>query len=109
MNEDVKVSKVFSRIVDLMLVRGITNINALPGCAEIKVDEQWEISVNGHSEPMKCRCGSEVPPYAAFIKFNGWPAGVLTPYGGIIAAGRLANEGALLDALGAAIAEAEGS
>ena len=105
MKEHVEVSTVFARIVDLMLVRGITNIKALPGCAEIKVDEQWEIAFNGHAKPMKCSHGPEVPPYAAYLQFNGWPTGIITARGGYgIAAGELTNEAALLEALEAAIA-----
>jgi len=32
-----------------------------------------------------------VPPFNCYVEFNGWPAGVFNPFGGIIAAGELAN------------------
>ena len=101
------ISPLFSRIIDLMLARGISNIKDLPGCAELRIDKQWEIAVNGHREPMKCSHGTEVPAHAAYLQFNGWPAGIITPYGGVVAAGSLANESTLLEAIEIAIAGAK--
>lgn len=38
-------------------------------------------------------------PVQAKIKFNGWPAGVIDPLGGIIAAGQAANEDSFIAAI----------
>ena len=104
MNDIGRISVLFERLVDLMLVRGFSNIKDLPGCAEIRIDERWQVAVNGHSEATKCSHGPEIPAYAAYVQCNGWPAGIITPYGGVVAAGKLANEATLLEAIDAAIA-----
>jgi len=72
-------------------------------CWEFSVDENWYIAVNGHDKPRLCSNGVSVDPYTAYIAWNGWPAGILGPSGGPIAAGRLVNEQALCEALQAAI------
>jgi hypothetical protein len=46
----------------------------------------WEISLDGAN-------------LRASIKFNGWPAGIIDPAGGIIAAGGIANEDAFIAAI----------
>ncbi len=46
----------------------------------------WEIALNGQK-------------ISASLKFNGWPAGVIDPQGGIIAAGDVANEDAFIAAI----------
>lgn len=57
----------------------------------------WQVCMNGTPEtirvdpPDSMGC-DEVPPVHAAIFFNGWLAGVLSPFGGWIAAGEAANE-----------------
>jgi hypothetical protein len=69
------------------------------GCWECDIDGTWWVAVNGHTEPRKCTRGFEVPPYEAYVEFNGWPAAVIHPYGGGIVAGAAANEDMLIEAL----------
>ena len=62
------------------------------------VDDRWVVKVNGHREQVE-----SVPPFSALLEFNGWPAGIIDPFGGTIAAGELANEDTFIAAMEAAI------
>jgi hypothetical protein len=99
----------FARIADLGCALGVRDINKLPGCWEHQIDKQWWIALNGHREPMKDSHGFEVPPFSAAVEYNGWPAGIIDPSGGIIAAGSCANENTFIDALIAATEKTMGS
>jgi len=68
------------------------------GCWERQLGEWW-FAVNGHDGPRKCSHGVEVQPYHCYVEYNGFPAGLMTPFGGVIAAGRIANEDAFAEAL----------
>lgn len=94
-----QVCEAFARIADLAIHLGVTNINLLPGCWEHQIDAKWWIAMNGHKEPIKTSEGDIVHPFNAFIKYNGWPAGVVDPGGGVIAAGSGANEDTFIEAL----------
>lgn len=78
-------------------------LNKHPGCWEREIGEWW-IAVNGHEDAIKCSHGAEVPPFNCYVEFNGWPAGLFDPLGGIIAAGAAANEETFAAAVEAAIA-----
>jgi hypothetical protein len=58
----------------------------VPGVTFDRVVGPWEISLNGAN-------------LQAALKFNGWPAGVIDPGGGIIAAGNAANEDTFIAAI----------
>ena len=96
-----RVSEAFSEIVELGIALGVKDIAKTPGCWEHRVDEHWWFALNPHSEPTTCSKSAGVPlkPFCVYVEFNGLPAGVLNPKGGTIAAGRLANEDALIEAL----------
>ena len=96
---DGKLSEAFVRVAELARALGVRDINQLPGCWEVQVDGRWWLAMNGHGHMVKASDDAEVPPYSAWIKFNGWPAGVISPTGGVIAAGRLANEDIFIAAL----------
>lgn len=96
------ITEAFAEIVKLAERRGVARINDLPGCWEPEIGGEWKIALNGHREPAKSSSGAEVPPFSAYIEYNGWPAGVIDPSGGIIAAGECANEDAFIAALRAA-------
>ena len=49
---------------------------------------EWKIS--GHAQAD--RKIDDLPPFCFKITFNGWPAGLIDPRGGVIAAGTAANE-----------------
>lgn len=77
-----------------------------PACWECQIDRLWRIAINGHNAPKRCSF-AEVPiePYHCYIEFNGWPAGIMTPFGGTIAAGSVANEETFMQALRERIAK----
>lgn len=92
----------FLAVVNMMERKGIHHINALPGCAEVKVDKNWTVAVNGHgsertAEPAGCMSAS-VPPFECVVWYNGWYAGSFSPYEGFMAAGKGANEDAFIRA-----------
>lgn len=74
----------------------------------------WWVAMNGQRHPIEVDVRdapgfgneshlAEVPAFAAYLMFNGWPAGILYPGSGTIAAGSAANEDTLIEALDAAI------
>ncbi|AMO78076.1 hypothetical protein [Pseudomonas citronellolis] len=82
---------------------GQASIKDLPGCWEHKVDEDWSISFNGHSEEVRDSTGSPVPPLSIWVKHSRYFAdGIITPFGGMIVGGREAEDD-LMSALEAAI------
>lgn len=93
------ISEVFAKLADLAIALGITDINKLEGCWEHNVDEHWFITINGHNKTIKNSKDVEVPAYHCYVEFNGWPAGIFSPFGGAICAGKLANEDTFLDAI----------
>lgn len=92
----------FVAMAELAQALGVSHINNLPGCWEHQVDERWWLAMNGHNEPRVNSDGFEVSPFSAVLKFNGWPAGIVEPGGGVIAAGEAANEDTFIEALRAA-------
>jgi hypothetical protein len=48
---------------------------------------------------VKNSVGIDVAPFESYIEFNDWPVGMITPFGGIIAAGECANENTFIEAL----------
>jgi hypothetical protein len=102
-----KISLAFARIADLCIALDQAPLPRHPECWECQVDKTWWIAVNGHSENRTNSHGASVPPFNAVVEYNGWPAGLMDPYGGCIAAGDGANEDAFITALEAAIASAK--
>jgi hypothetical protein len=99
-----KVSAAMMAVAELGIAVGAAPLNARPGCWEHQVDDRWWIACNPHPELTKCSRGVNVAPFRVYIEFNGWPAGIVGPDDGWIAAGTAANEDALLGAIRAAIA-----
>lgn len=93
----------FILLSKLAVKDGAAPINKNPGCWERQIGEWW-IAVNGQQDTEKCSHGAEVPPFNCYVEFNGWPAGLFDPTGGIIAAGDAANEETFAAAVEAAIA-----
>ncbi len=91
---------VFDAIVKMCSRLGVRNISTLDGCWTYKIDDEWWVAVNGQTTPQTAisptdiefnRQGTEVDPFTAYIEYNGWPAGIVDPYGGTFAAGDAAN------------------
>ena len=99
---DFPICEAFAEIALLADALGVRRINELEGCWEYQVDEQWRFALNGHNTPHDTDDGVRVPPFSAFVEFNGWPAGIIDPAGGVLAAGDAANESTFIAALQAA-------
>lgn len=100
-------SEAFMVVVQLGLALGKRDMSKLPGCWEHQVDEQWWIALNPHDGNEKCSTGAAVPGFSIYIRFNEWPAGLIDPRSGVIAAGAAANEDSFIAAVQAATAKAE--
>ena len=96
--------EVYAAVVELALRLGAKDIFKLAGCWEHQIDAQWWCAVNGHAEATRSSHGASVPPFCLVVEYNGWPAGLIDPGGGVIAAGEGANEATLLEALRVAAA-----
>lgn len=95
---DQPLSSVFWLITELATQLGVSKINQLEGCWVCQVDEQWLLAVNAHPTETKYN-EANVLPFCAWIEYNGWPAGMINPFEGVIAAGEGANEDTLITAL----------
>jgi hypothetical protein len=94
------VCEAFAVLADLCIALGEAPLSKHVACWEHKIDERWAVAVNGHNEPKHCSFSAvPVDPFNCYVQFNGWPAGILNPYGGIIAAGELANEATFIEAM----------
>lgn len=101
---DQEITVVAEKVFELAHVLGVANINKLPGAWVHDVDERWRIAVNGHNEPLtveatKTHMEATIDPYCFAVWCNGWLAGLMSPFDGILAAGEAANEDALIAAL----------
>ncbi len=95
----------FVDIAEYSRAVGVKSISQLEGCWEHEVDGRWKLYVNGHRDPIPCSTGTVVPAFSAYVTFNGWPAGILDPWGGVIAAGDAANADTFREALQMAAAQ----
>lgn len=86
-------------VAELAFALNAPPMNGHPNCWELQVDEHWKIAVNGHRDPRKTTGGVEVMPFNCYVEFNGWPAGFFDPYGGVLCAGAVGNEDALIAAM----------
>jgi hypothetical protein len=78
-----QVSEAFSIIAELGYELGIRDISKREGCWEHAIDEQWWIALNGHPVDTKCSRGATVPRFTIYVEFNGFPAGIINPAGGV--------------------------
>ena len=95
-----RISEAFAVVVELATALGVKRINELPGTWDVQIDEHWKVRVNAQKTELDC-----IPPYHASVEWNGFPAGLFSPAGGIIAAGELANEASFIAAVRARIAK----
>ena len=98
------IAEAFLRIADLGIAVGAAPMTRFVGkCWEHQVDDTWWIAVNANKESVECSRGAMVPFGYCYVECNGWPAGMFTPTGGLIASGEVANEDAFIGALDRAI------
>lgn len=96
------IEDIWEAVFALAQADGVAPLNKHPGCWYRRLDQRWEIAINGHGEPVTHPfegCPHEVPPFSIFAMFNGWPAGIIDPFGGSICAGELANIDSFVAAL----------
>lgn len=91
-----QVSEAFVLLAELALAEGVADTPL--GIWERAFDP-WHVSLNRDNIARKNVRGLEVPPYSAMVTFNGWPAGIIDPRGGILAAGAAANEDTFIAAI----------
>lgn len=91
----------YGLVIELAIALGVPQ--PLGGLWTCDVDGRWEVALNGGDEPVDW-CGFSVPRFMCAVAFNGWPAGLFGPFGGTLAAGRVANEESLCEALRTKIA-----
>lgn len=103
-HEPVDSMEIFDAIAQLAIQKGAAPLSKHEGCWEHEIDDQWWIAINGHKQEVACSKGPAVPPFHAYLEYNGWPAGIFSPMGGTICAGEAANERTLLDAVRARLA-----
>ena len=77
---------------------GYANLKEAGELHEFDVNEAWHVRMNGDLED------DAQPKWSALVSYHGWPAGLLSPAGGMIAAGTGANEDAFRAALKEALA-----
>ncbi len=99
---DKPVSLLFILLADYGNKNGAAPLSQFEACWEKQIDEQWWIAMNGHQEPKACSHGNMVESFSCYVEFNGFPAGMIYPFGGILAAGSAANEDIFIEALKAA-------
>jgi len=93
------ITEVFDLIALLAIKLESAPMTRWPAGWTCKVDEHWTITLNGNETPLHRDDGVAIPPFHCFAEFNGWPAGLFSPFGGLIAAGVAANEEALMAAI----------
>ena len=93
MNDADGTEPIFLTMGALCHARGLTPLNRHPGAVQVVVDEHWTFWINGSQGPVASPKGEgTLGRFEAYVEFNGWPAGILDPAGGVLAAGEVANE-----------------
>ncbi len=111
MAEERPLCEAFLKITELALALGVEKINELPHLWFHEIDDHWSIAVNGHDADRHfvgdpTMMSIDVPRFSAAIWWNGWLAGIVDPYAGVIADGAEANEDTFVAALDNAIVKA---
>lgn len=106
MSEQAAVSTVFAGIVDLARALGLKSIGKLDAPWEQKIDEVWEIAVNGKGEEVKWRFAT-VPAFSFIGLRNGFPVIVGDPYGGTVLGHGPEIEDELIERIAAAVERAK--
>jgi hypothetical protein len=95
----VNVTEAYLLIAELCIALDAAPLSKHAGCWEERIDAHWDIAMNGHKKPMQSSYGAEVAPFCAYLRYNGFPAGIASPNGGIIANGSMANEDSFIAAV----------
>lgn len=84
----------------LAMKDGVVPASSAPGGIYEREFGPWRVMLNGTGEEKpKTDKHPYIEPFGIYVEFNGWPAGIIGPGGGIIAAGDAANEDAFIAAI----------
>lgn len=105
-------SEVWALVCELALALGHRQLNQRPGCWRHELADPnggtWAFTLNPHDTPKLIGdTATTLPPFHLFVEWNGFPAGIVSPAGGVIAAGARANEDTCIAALKAATEQAK--
>ena len=94
-----EVSEAFALCIELgdatLDKQGYEKLSVYPGVLKMHVDDRWTVKCHAqHGQQV-----DGLDPFLFYVEFNGWPAGIISVNGGIIAAGAIANEDALCKAV----------
>ena len=95
-----EIGQAYALAMELALQEGAAPLKGKVWICEI--DEHWKIAINGNRTMQEVDLGNgpiTVPPFEMYVEFNGWVAGLVGPFEGVIAAGAAANEDAFITAL----------
>jgi hypothetical protein len=98
------VAEVWALVCELGVALGLRDLSAVPGCWRHELADPrggtWAFALNPHAAPeLIGDTATELPPFHMLVEWNGFPAGIVGPAGGVIAAGALANEDTCIAAL----------
>jgi len=71
-------------LAELVLALGDTNIKSRPGLYYQRIDDRWEFWLNPHREPLDTDEGTTVPPFAAYLQWNGWPVSFVNAHRDVV-------------------------
>ena len=84
----------------LAMKDGIIPASSAPGGVYERKVGEWRIFLNGSPDDKpKTDKHPALPKFAVYVEYNGWPAGIIDPGSGIIAAGEAANEDSFIAAI----------
>lgn len=105
-DREISMPRVFERVCALGMALGWENISLEPGCREHQIDSNWWFAINPHQETTPCSRGAKIPACQVYFEWKGWPAGMVSTGGGMMACGTAANEASLIEAIEEAIRRA---
>lgn len=84
-----QITEIMMRICDVHRSLALPNLKEL-GIWQQQLDDNWSFAVNGTSLPQTVESfgtmGAEIPPFHAAIWWNGWLAGIVSPFSGSMVA-----------------------
>lgn len=106
-----QMSEAFDKLMRLALALGVKDLaSKVPPVWMHKIDEHWEVAMNGdlvdmHIDPLPHgrRMGATIPPCHAAVWYNGRLAALLQPYDGTFIV-NIASEDAFIEVLDRALA-----
>lgn len=91
------ICEAFSVLVDLIMSLKLHPIK--DKIVYIRIDDQWEVWMNGHMTEEELKPGVKIMPASAYIEFDGWPVAMMNPASGEIISSISVNENAFIAAV----------